>query len=146
MFNPLNKSTPSIFKIFTRGKRVTSTLNVATQKIVNQLSVLSASRKQPKLLRLCKEDIIKHKTIMNAWKLLKRRRVTKQMDQLSKQYNSIQNAMEDLKTTSPQLYQAANAKDNKRFTTFPIEMRVPTDFPPNKPWIYNYAPKRQTRK
>lgn len=146
MFNPLNKSTPSIFKIFTRGKRVSSTLNLATQKIVNQLSVLSASRKQPKLLKLCQEDLIKHKTIMNAWKLLKRRRVSKQMEQLYKQHNSIQNAMEDLKATSPKLYQAANAKDLKRFTSFPIEMRVPTDFPPNKPWIYNYNPKNPARK
>lgn len=144
MFNPLNKptTTSNVIKHFVRGKRQATELNIATQKIVNQLSVLSASRKQPKLLKLCNEDFIKHKTIMNAWKLLQRRRITQQSEKLSKQYKSIVNAMEDLKQTSPELFEAANAKNPKRFTTFPIEMRVPTEYPPNKPWTYNFVPSR----
>ena len=47
---------------------------------------------------------------MNAWKLLQRRRITQQSEKLSKQYKGIVNAMEDLKQTSPELFEAANAK------------------------------------
>ncbi|KAI3406844.2 hypothetical protein KGF56_000450 [Candida oxycetoniae] len=142
-------------KVFARFKRQSARneqvpLSSATQKIVNQLSVLSASRKQPKLLRLCNEDLIKHRTIMNAWKLFKQKQQQKQTEQLRLQYESIYNAMEDLKMTSPELFKAAgggkvelepnSAKNSKKFTTFPLEMRVPTDYPPNKPWIYAYTP------
>ncbi|RCK63007.1 54S ribosomal protein L28, mitochondrial [Candida viswanathii] len=148
MFNPFKKSTFGIstLKTFTRGAKVKTGVNDATQKVVNQLSVLSASRKQPKLLRLCNEDIVKHKTIMNAWKLVNRRRVTKRMDQLTKQYESIKNAMDDLKATSPALFKAANTHDEKRFDKFPIEMRIPTDYPPTKPWIYHFVPGSIVRK
>ncbi|KAL6453232.1 MRPL28 54S ribosomal protein L28 [Candida maltosa Xu316] len=132
MFNPSNRSTGvvNVMKTFVRGKKQATEVNVATQKIVNQLSVLSA------------KDVIKHRTIMNAWKLVQRRRISKQAQQLQKQYESIKTAMDDLKATSPELFKVANAKHPKHFTTFPIEMRVPTDFPPNKPWIYNYDPRK----
>lgn len=133
------------------------TLNLSTQKIVNQLSALSASRKQPRLLKLCNEDFIKHKTIMNAWKLYKQKKDQKRETQLLLQYKSIYNAMEDLKATSPELFEAAGGEGpefeshaeatslnaSKNFTKFPIEMRIPTDYPPNKPWIHSFKPKRQ---
>lgn len=134
----------AVAKEFTRGRRVTAQVNDATQKIVNQLSVLSASKKQPKLLKFCPEDIIKHRTIMNAWKLVKRRKQQKQQEQLAKQYNSIYNAMEDLKNSRPDLYEIANSKE-KRFR-FPLEMRVPTEYPPNDPWVYDYSPPEYARR
>ncbi|KAI5957956.1 hypothetical protein KGF57_002764 [Candida theae] len=130
------------FVRFKRQSTGANQLNASTQKIVNQLSVLSASRKQPQLLKLCNEDLIKHRTIMNAWKLLQRKKQQKQQHQLDLQYKSIRNAMEDLKQTSPELFEMANAKSKLRFTTFPIEMRVPTDYPPTKPWVYAYSSKK----
>ncbi|KAK6462471.1 mitochondrial ribosomal protein L28-domain-containing protein [Scheffersomyces coipomensis] len=131
--------TNTIFKTFSRGKRTATTINAATQKIVNQLSALSASRKQPKLIRLCQEDLIKHRTIVNAWKVFKRQREQKRTAQLKKQYESIVNAMEDLKTSSPELFELASEKP-KKAVLFPLEMRTPTDYPANTPWIYNYSP------
>lgn len=133
-------STVLLLKTFVRGKKKT-TLSASTQKVVNQLSALSASRKQPKLLNLCSEDLIKHKTITNAWKLYQRKQQQKRTEQLNKQYESIYNAMEDLKQHSPQLYEHANAVEKKK--RFPLEMRVPTEYPANSPWTYNYSPKTQ---
>lgn len=125
-----------VMKTIVRGKKKSS-MNPSTQKVVNQLSALSASRKQPKVLNLCNEDIIKHRTIVNAWKLYKSKQERVKQEQLRKQFESIQNAMEDLKNTSPELYELANTQETKRW---PLQMRVPTDFPANKPWVYNYAP------
>ncbi|KAI5951576.1 hypothetical protein KGF54_004650 [Candida jiufengensis] len=144
---PINKPQNTINlaqKVFQRFKRqaATNQLNSSTQKIVNQLSVLSASRKQSRLIQLCNEDLIKHRTIMNAWKLLKRKQQQRKDHQLSLQYKSIYNAMESLKNESPELFDAANTKSKLKFTTFPIEMRVPTEYPPNKPWVYAYNPKK----
>ncbi|KAK6459135.1 mitochondrial 54S ribosomal protein YmL28 [Scheffersomyces xylosifermentans] len=149
MFNPFRPSTISgfpsgsvVLKTFVRGKRQ-STQSASTKKVVNQLSALSASRKQPKLLNLCNEDLIKHRTIVNAWKMFKRREEQRRHNQLKKQYKSIYNAMEDLKQTSPKLFELANAKEEGK--RFPLEMRVPTDFPPTQPWVYNYSPKKETK-
>ncbi|KAI5964836.1 uncharacterized protein KGF55_001906 [Candida pseudojiufengensis] len=144
---PLNRpqNTISLTQIvFQRFKRqaASNQLNSSTQKIVNQLSVLSASRKQPRLIQLCNEDLIKHRTIMNAWKLVQRKKQQRKDHQLSLQYKSIHNAMESLKNESSELFEAANKKSKLKFTTFPIEMRVPTDYPPNKPWVYAYSPKK----
>lgn len=133
----ISASSP-LLRIFIRGKKKT-TLSPSTQKIVNQLSALSASRKQPKLINLCNEDLIKHQTITNAWKVYQRKKQQKKTEQLRKQYESIYNAMEDLKVSSPELFEVANiAEPNKRF---PLEMRVPSEYPANKPWIYNYSSK-----
>lgn len=114
-----------------------NSINASTQRVVNQLSALSASKKQPKLLSLCKEDLVKHKTITNAWNVYQRRVVHLRQQQLKAQYNSIKTAMEDLKQTSPQLFELA-AKPEKR-KRFPLDLRMPTEFPPNKPWVYNYS-------
>lgn len=125
-----------VIRDFIRNKR-TSTISPSTQRVVNQLSAISATRKQPKLINLCNEDLIKHRTITNAWKLYNRKKKEKRMATLQKQYESIKNAMEDLKHTSPELYEAANKKETEK--RFPIEMRVPTEYPPTKPWIYEYT-------
>ncbi|KAK6199233.1 mitochondrial ribosomal protein L28-domain-containing protein [Scheffersomyces amazonensis] len=147
---PVNGSSriiSNVINVFTRGKRTkaTNVVNASTQKIVNQLSALSASRKQPKLIRLCQEDLIKHQTIMNAWRVVQRRNEQKRNNQLKKQYQSIVNAMEDLKTSHPALYKFANYKP-KDGTRFPLDLRMPTDFPPNKPWVYDYVPAETNEK
>lgn len=121
-------------KTFIRGKKK-SVVNPSTQKVVNQLSAISASRKQPKLLKLSAEDLIKHKTITNAWNLFQKRKDGKRLQQLEQQYNSIRTAMDELKELSPELYVAANVKERKRF---PLELRLPTEYPANSPWVYNY--------
>lgn len=122
-------------KTFIRGKK-TSVVTGSTQRVVNQLSALSASRKQPKLLKLNQEDLIKHNTIQNAWQSYSRKSHNKRQDQLQKQYDSIYNAMETLKNLSPNLYESANKQETKNF--YPLNLRVPTDYPPNDPWVYNY--------
>lgn len=121
-------------RTFVRGKKWVVS-SPSTQKVVNQLSALSASRKQPKLLKLCAEDLIKHKSIVNAWKIFTRKQQQRQLEQLEKQYDSIKTAMDELKELSPSLYEAANAKDTRRF---PLQLRVPTDYPANKPWVYDF--------
>lgn len=122
-----------MFKQFVRFKSISNT-NASTQKVVNQLSALSASRKQPKLIKLSAQDLIKHQTIQNAWKLYSGKKVRENQKMLKEQYVSVQNAMEELKQF-PELFEGA--KDDIK-APFPLEMRIPTDFPPNKPWIYNY--------
>ncbi|KAF8000387.1 hypothetical protein OXX80_004589 [Metschnikowia pulcherrima] len=122
-------------KTFVRGKKTTG-VTASTQKVVNQLSALSASKKQPKLLKLCAEDLIKHKTITNAWRLFSRKQKDKHMDQLKKQFHSIKTAMDELKALSPELYEAANAPEHMK--RFPLDMKVPTDYPANQPWVYSY--------
>lgn len=133
----ISRSAAAIQREFIRGKR-TSTLTASTQKVVNQLSALSASKKQPKLLNLCSEDLIKHRTITNAWHLYQRKKENKRKEQLQKQYESIYTAMEDLKQESPQLYETANAPEPAK--RYPIEMRIPTEYPPTIPWIAKYKP------
>lgn len=128
-------SVAQVSRIFVRGKKTTG-VSPSTQKVVNQLSALSASKKQPKLLKLCAEDLIKHKTITNAWKVFSRKQDEKHALQLEKQFDSIKNAMDELKELSPELYQAANAPEHMK--RFPLDMRVPTDYPANQPWVYSY--------
>ncbi|PSK39714.1 hypothetical protein C7M61_001519 [Candidozyma pseudohaemuli] len=130
----LTRNIGSISRHAVRNK--VTTVSPETQRVVNQLSVLSASKKQPKVLRLCKEDLIKHQTITNAWKLFKRKNEEKRHRQLVKQYESIKTAMNELKEVSPELFEAANKKESVRF---PVDMRIPTDYPPNKPWVSYYS-------
>lgn len=125
-------------RVFCRGKKQAASVNESTQKVVNQLLALSARKKQPKLLRLCNEDYVKHRTIDNAWKVYQRQQADKRQTQLKQQYDSIVNAMDDLKQTSPELFEMASQPPPKN-NLFPLDMRVPTDFPAHKPWVYNYA-------
>lgn len=122
-------------RTFVRGKKTTG-VTASTQKVVNQLSALSASKKQPKLLKLCAEDLIKHKTITNAWNVFTRKQEHRSMIQLRNQYNSIKTAMDELKEISPELYEAANAPEKMK--RFPLDMKVPTDYPANQPWVYSF--------
>lgn len=130
----------SVAKSFVRGKKhhvkKQGINNASTQKVVNQLSAISATRKQPKLIKLCPEDLVKHKTITNAWNIFVRRQKQQQDKLLSKQYNSIQNAMKELKQLSPELFEAAQRKERKNF---PLDFRVPVDYPPNQPWNHDFT-------
>lgn len=137
MFAARKTNLISVAKSFVRGKKVQNKKqgvnNASTQRVVNQLSALSASKKQPKLIKLCPEDLIKHKTITNAWKIFQRRQREREHETLVKQHESIYNAMEELKKVSPDLFQAAQKKERK---FFPLEFRVPTDYPARNPWSY----------
>lgn len=135
MFTAQQTARATLARSFVRGKK-DAVVNAPTQRVVNQLLALSASRKQPKLLKLCREDLIKHRTITNAWKVFQRRKEERRREQLEQQYESIRTAMETLKQTSPELYAAASKRDKK--VRFPLELRVPTDYPANSPWVYNY--------
>ncbi|CAR28105.1 hypothetical protein ZYGR_0N05950 [Zygosaccharomyces rouxii] len=123
---------------FTRGKRTKSkgTLPPLVQRAITQLSVLSASRKQPKLLKLSREDFIKHQTIQHCWSIYQKELREKRNEQLKLQYKSAKNAMDVLQQLNPKMFEAANApEDGKRF---PMELKVPTEFPPNKLWHYTF--------
>lgn len=124
--------------IFVRGKRTKSKggLNAQTQRVVTQLSVLSASRKQPKLLKLSREDLIKHDMIQACWSQYQKELREKRAELLKQQYQSIENAMSLLEQVDPELYQLAAQKESEK--TFPLELRVPSEFPPNKVWHYEY--------
>ncbi|ODV95867.1 hypothetical protein PACTADRAFT_75080 [Pachysolen tannophilus NRRL Y-2460] len=144
MFSMLQRS--QVASLVSRGKRTKSkdVVNPATQRIITQLSVLSAARKQPRLLKLCKEDYIKHLVISKAWSLLNKQKQTSQREMLQKQYDSIYKANEDLKKVNKFLFEEANKREqSKRFS---LEMRVPTEYPPNKVWYYDYDPNASKNK
>ncbi|AET37635.1 mitochondrial 54S ribosomal protein mL40 Ecym_1406 [Eremothecium cymbalariae DBVPG len=128
-------------RVFVRGKRTKSksSLSPQVQRAVTQLSVLSASRKQPKLLKLCNEDLIKHQTIQTCWSQYQKNLREERQAQMRLQYESMQTAMNLLKQVDGSLFEAANAKEvGKRF---PLELRVPTEYPPNKIWHYEFKDK-----
>lgn len=136
-----NKTVSQPMVTFTRGKRTKSkgSLNPLAQRVVTQLSVLSASRKQPKLLKLSREDLVKHQVIQNCWSMYQKELREKRNEQLKLQYKSTANAMSLLEQIDAELFAEANKKeDGKRF---PLELRVPTEYPPNKVWYYNYKKK-----
>lgn len=139
MFNAKKTNLTAVARSFVRGKKVQNKRqgvnNPSTQKVVHQLSALSATKKQPKLIRLCPEDLIKHKTITNAWKIFQRKQQEKEEEVLAKQYNSIRNAMEELKQVSPELFEAAQKKERK---FFPLEYRIPVDYPPRNVWNHHF--------
>lgn len=126
---------------FTRGKRTKSkgSLNPLAQRVVTQLSVLSASRKQPKLLKLSREDLVKHQVIQNCWSMYQKELREKRNEQLKLQYKSTANAMSLLEQIDAELFAEANKKEESK--RFPLELRVPTEYPPNKVWYYNYKKK-----
>ncbi|CAI5112060.1 BBT_HP_G0144920.mRNA.1.CDS.1 [Saccharomyces cerevisiae] len=124
--------------VFIRNKRTKSksSLSPLAQRVVTQLSVMSASRKQPKLLKLAREDLIKHQTIEKCWSIYQQQQRERRNLQLELQYKSIERSMNLLQELSPRLFEAANASEKGK--RFPKEMKVPTDFPPNTLWHYNF--------
>lgn len=128
-------------RVFARGVRTKSKggLPPAAQRVVTQLSVMSASRKQPKLLKLSSEDFIKHQTIQRCWSTYQAELRAKRNEQLKLQYKSAKNSMDLLQQLSPELFEAANAPEHGK--RFPLELKVPTEFPPTKIWYGEYKKK-----
>nr|AAM08094.1 mitochondrial ribosomal protein MRPL28 [Nakaseomyces glabratus] len=141
--NTVGKSKTSIEQLMAKSqivryKRTKSQggLSPLTQRVVTQLSVLSAARKRPKLLKLSKEDLVKHQTIERSWKLYQQQKTTRQLAQLKQQYLAMEEAMETLKSVSPELYEEANISEEGK--QFPLDIKITTDAPPNKIWHYNF--------
>lgn len=116
-----------------------SSLSPQMQRVVTQLSVMSARKKQPKMLKLSNEDLIKHQTIQKAWKIYQDHKQGQRMARLKKQYMAINEAMETLKSISPELFKSVDIDESGKL--FPMELRVPTDFPPREIWHDQYTPK-----
>ncbi|QLG72841.1 hypothetical protein HG535_0D05500 [Zygotorulaspora mrakii] len=136
-----NPSIGQFSVIFTRGKRTKSKggLPPLAQRVITQLSVLSASRKQPKLLKLSREDLIKHETIQRCWSTYQAELRAKRNEQLKLQYKSISKAMNLLSELNPKLYEAAKSEEQGK--RFPMDLRVPTEYPPNKIWYHAFKEK-----
>lgn len=113
-----------------------SSITPQTQRIITQLSVLSARKKVPKLLKLSREDLIKHQTIETAWSTYRDIEKTKRQKSLKLQYNKINEAMTLLAKVNPVLYRQANVNESGKI--FPMELRVPTNYPPKKIWYHDY--------
>ncbi|KAG7692965.1 hypothetical protein KL930_004314 [Ogataea haglerorum] len=125
---------------FVRTKRIRAGLDPAAQRVVTQLSVISATRKMPKMLKLSREDFVKHLTVMRAWAVMRKEKKQAEEAQLKQQYESIKEANEDLKHVSQKLFEAANELEiGKRF---PLELRVPTEYPSRTGWFYDYIPRK----
>lgn len=125
-------------KIAIRGKR---TLARDTpphiQRIISQLSVFSARKKLPKVLKLSREDLIRHQTIQRAWYAFQTIEVSHRQLQLKRQYKSINEAMDKLSNLDNKLFERANVDEIGNL--FPIDMRFPTDFPARKVWQDEYT-------
>lgn len=114
-------------------------LNPQQERIVTQLSVISAGRKQPRILKLCNEDYVKHRTVMKAWSLIRKNKKEQNEEKLRSQYQLMEEAANELKAISSPLYAIAN--EHQYGKRFPLEMRVPTEYPPRQIWFYDYFPK-----
>ncbi|VEU24188.1 DEKNAAC105342 [Brettanomyces naardenensis] len=124
-----------------RLKRSKAGLNPDAQRVVTQLSVMSAGRKMPKMLKLCNEDYVKHKTIMKAWSVRRKEQIREEEEVLKKQYEGMKEASEDLKRVNERLFELSNRHEyGKRF---PLELRVPTEYPARQVWYYDYVRKRE---
>lgn len=128
---------------FVRGKRTKKgkEISPATQRIITQLSVMSARKKVPRVINLSNEDLVRHDTVTKAWAVYQKDKRDRQNTLLAQQFDAMNEAMTDLKATNRTLYNLANEKEvGKRF---PLEARIPVDYPPNKIWYYEYTPKEQ---
>lgn len=124
--------------ITTRGKRTKKNAAQAAnvQRIVTQLSVFSARKKQPRQIKLCLEDLLRHNATTRAWAIYQSQIREKHEAQLQAQYNKIVDACQDLESTEPFLaFEAIKRERGKRFTP---EIRVPTETPPNTIWQENW--------
>lgn len=129
-----------------RGKRTKANKNGSEispqmQRVVTQLSVMSARKKQPKMLKLSNEDLIKHQTIETAWAIYQDKLNGQRTSRLKKQYFAIEEAMNKLREVNPKLFEKCNIDESGK--TFPMELRIPTDYPPREIWHYNYTPKKE---
>jgi len=122
--------------VSTRGKRTVKQAPGAS-RIINMLSVLSARKKQPRRLKLCKEDLARHEVVHAAWGIHQRDTQQARRQKMQVQYEKIKEACDELQKLDPALFQAANARPAARF---PIELRVPTETPPKTAWEFDWEP------
>lgn len=123
--------------IISRGKRSKASKSAVAQaatvqRLVTQLSVFSARKKQPRQIKLCLEDYLRHNVATRAWALYQQQIRDQHKAQLEAQYAKIVDACNDLETISP--YLSTEATKRERGKRFSVEMRVPTDTPPNVIW------------
>lgn len=143
---PLSSTSVSSFlTLIKRGKRTKANRNgsdISPQmhRAVTQLSVMSARKKQPKMLKLSNEDLIKHQTIETAWSIYQDKLNGQRTSNLKRQYFAIEEAMNKLKEIDPKLFDKCNIDETGK--VFPMELRIPTDYPPREIWYYNYTPKK----
>lgn len=120
--------------IQSRGKRTRAAgdLDPAARKLINQISAMSPKRMAPSKLELCDEDLIRHRVVQVAWREERLREKLAREAQHKEQYQLLQDTCEELRQVDGFLFNAAvkRVKGNK----FPIDMRVPTETPPNKIW------------
>lgn len=126
--------------ITVRGKRTKNTgaNSAIIQRLVTQLSVISARKRQPRPIRLCLEDYLRHNVITRGWTLYQKDLRQAHNDQLSAQYAKIVDACSDLQSTSKSL--ASKAFDKEMGKRFSPELRVPTETPPNVIWQEEWNP------
>lgn len=127
-------------KMAVRGKRtkVNAAQSANVQRLVTQLSVFSARKKQPRLLKLSLEDQLRHNAATRAWAIFQQSKRVAHESQLEQQYNKIVEACEELEATDPFLaFEGTKRERGKRFSP---ELRVPTDTPPTVIWQESWEP------
>ncbi|KAK9470363.1 mitochondrial 54S ribosomal protein mL40 [Dipodascopsis tothii] len=123
--------------LFTRGKRKKAAGNeVARSRLVNMLSLVTHTRKQPRLLKYSFEDLLRHRTVHRAWQLFQRKKRQARQVQLEQQYEKMKAACTELEKTDAFLFYEATVRP--RTVRFPREMRIPTETPPNKVWDHDW--------
>ena len=85
---------------------------------------------------LTRESYLKHRIIERYRTLYLNKQHLARQEQLEKQYASMKHAMDVMKEKYPDLYELS--KENDKNKRFPVEYRVPQDYPPTKVWEYEY--------
>ncbi|KAK9467733.1 mitochondrial ribosomal protein L28-domain-containing protein [Lipomyces arxii] len=130
-------SSGSLF--LTRSKRTKVVgENAQKTKLVNQLSLISPLRKQPRRLFMAFEDLLRHRTIHRAWQLHSRNKRTARRVELEQQYQKMKLACDELEKASPYLFKSALVKESP--VRFPLEYKIPTDTPPRRIWDSAWKP------
>ncbi|KAG5357946.1 54S ribosomal protein L28 [Yarrowia sp. B02] len=116
----------------TKRTKTAGDLDPGARKLVNQISAMSPKRMAPKKLELSQEDLIRHRIVQVAWREERLAEKLAREEQHRQQYEMLQDTCEELRQVDGFLFNAAvlRVKGNK----FPIELRVPTETPPNKIW------------
>lgn len=121
----------------TRGKRTKKQgLLPGAQRVINMLSVFSARKKQPRRLKLCVEDQLRHNTVQKAWQIHMRNKKQEREETLKIQYEKMKEACDELEKLNTFLaFEATKRERGKRFSP---EMRVPTETPSNEIWANDW--------
>lgn len=116
----------------TKRTKAAGDLDPGARKLINQISAMSPKRMAPKKLELSQEDLIRHRVVQVAWREERLQQKLAREQLLKQQYEMLQQTCEELRQVDGFLFNAAvlRVRGNK----FPIEMRVPTETPPNKIW------------